>query len=82
MKTCGRSNGERFTGGWKGSIRGGSGIEITGLAGITGNLGGASTGGLDATPTEGLGTANTGASTKGRWNCAASCSRSDSLSLR
>jgi hypothetical protein len=82
MKTRGRSNGERFTGGWKGSTRGGSGIEITGLTGITGNLGGASTGGLDATATEGLGTANAGASTKGRWNCAASCNRSDSFSLR
>jgi hypothetical protein len=82
MKAGGRSNGERFTGGWKGSTRGGSGIEITGLTGITGNLGDASTGGFDATATEGLVTANTGASTKGRWNCAASCNRSDSLSLR
>jgi hypothetical protein len=82
MKTRGCSNGERFTGGWKGSTRGGSGIEITGLTGITGNLGGASTRGLDATATEGLRTAYTGASTKGKWNCAASCSRSDSLNLR
>ena len=82
MKTRGRSNGERFTGAWKGSTRGGSGIEITGRTGITGNLGRATTGGSDATATEGLRTANTGVSTKGRWNCAASCSRSDSLSLR
>jgi hypothetical protein len=78
----GRSNGERFTGVWKASTCGGTGIEITGRTGITGNLRGASTGGLDATATEGLRIANTGVSTKGRWNCAASCKRSDSLSLR
>jgi len=82
MKTCGRSNGERFTGSRKGSTCGGAGIEITGWSGMTVGLGETSTGGLIATTTDGLGVACTGSSANGRWNCAASCNRSDSLSLR
>ncbi|OLC97888.1 MAG: hypothetical protein AUH86_06595 [Acidobacteria bacterium 13_1_40CM_4_58_4] len=45
-KKCGRSNGERFTGGWKGAARSGAGFvaETGGRNGCTGRLGEASTG--------------------------------------
>lgn len=68
MKMRGCSNGERFTDGWIGSSRGGSGIEMTGRSGITGGLGEASAGGLVATSIEGLGVACTVSSVNGRWN--------------
>jgi hypothetical protein len=82
MKTCGRSNGERFTGSWKGSTCGGAGIEITGWSGMNVGLGETSTGGLIATTTDGLGVACTGSSANGRWNSADCWSRSDSRILR
>jgi hypothetical protein len=81
-KTRGRSNGERFTGGWKGSTCGGAGIEITVRSVIAGGSGETSAGGLMAPSTEGLAVACAGSSTNGRWNCADCCSRSDSLCLR
>src|SRR3981189_3036397 len=66
----GRSNGERFTGGWNGSIRGSAGITMAGRVGTTGCLGATGVGASGASTSRGLGVANTGSSAKGRWNSA------------
>src|SRR5260370_22713758 len=56
-KILGRSNGERFTGGWEGAKYGGAGLETCGRSSVTGRFGEANTGGLGAgragAPTEG-----------------------------